>query len=195
MGRKPTPADPIIPNFFKRGHHSEKSVYHQSRDAFATAGLFWKGHHACRHAFITTVRRRGANPLYLERITHNASGNTVDHYTHTEWEPLCEVVSLLPWVRSESLPATQVATRIRVTGKKGLNMRAGEGIRSLDLNRHEAGNSGNEASGEPETRAEIPEESSGAAEPARHVAEHSDGQANVGMPAQRASINDPGGAN
>jgi hypothetical protein len=101
-GRPPRPEDPIIPNFFKKGHHTEKSVYHRSRDAFTEANLAWKAHHACRHAFMTTTRRRGAIELYIERITHNASGSMVDHYTHTEWDPLCDVVMRLPWKR---LPA------------------------------------------------------------------------------------------
>ncbi len=51
---------------------------------------------------MTTTRRRGAIELYIERITHNASGSMVDHYTHTEWDPLCDVVMRLPWKR---LPA------------------------------------------------------------------------------------------
>ncbi len=101
-GRPPRPEDPIIPNLFKRGHHTVKSIYHRSRDAFTEAKLGWKAHHACRHAFMTTARRRGAIELYIERITHNASGSMVDHYTHTEWDPLCDVVLRLPWKR---LPA------------------------------------------------------------------------------------------
>ena len=78
-GRRPNADDPIIPNPFKKGHHTEKSIYHRSRDAFEAAKLLWKGHHACRHAFTTATRRLGANPLYVERITHNAEGTTVDH--------------------------------------------------------------------------------------------------------------------
>lgn len=68
-GRPPRPEDPIIPNFFKKGHHTVKSVYHRSRDAFTEAKLGCKAHHACRHAFMTTARRRGAIELYIERIT------------------------------------------------------------------------------------------------------------------------------
>jgi len=98
-GRRPNPDDPIIPNVFKKGHHTEKSIYHRSRDAFEAAGLGWKAHHACRHAFITAVRRRGAPDVWSERITHNASGTMLDNYTHTEWDPVCEVVMLLPWKR------------------------------------------------------------------------------------------------
>ena len=45
---------------------------------------------------MTTARSRGAIELYIERITHNASGSMVDHYTHTEWDPLCDVVLRLP---------------------------------------------------------------------------------------------------
>jgi hypothetical protein len=28
----------------------------------------------------------------VERITHNAAGTIVDHYTHRDWELLCEAV-------------------------------------------------------------------------------------------------------
>jgi len=113
-GRRPNADDPIIPNTFKKGHHTEKSIYHRSRDAFETAKLLWKGHHACRHAFTTATRRLGANPLYVERITHNAEGTTVDHYTHTEWDPLCQVVAVLPWKR---LPAQVI--RLVSSGRSG----------------------------------------------------------------------------
>ncbi len=114
VGRAPRPSDPIIPNVFKQGHHSEKSVYHRVRDAFdaaQAAGLVqapWKAHHALRHAFITALVGRGAPEVWVERVTHNASGalveptrrQTVGHYTHTEWKPLCDVVALVPWRRS-----------------------------------------------------------------------------------------------
>lgn len=135
-GRSPRPGDPIIPNVFKRGHHSEKSVYHLGRDAFGEAGLTWKGHHACRHAFTTTVRRRGAPEIWVERITHNAGGSIVDHYTHTEWQPLCDVVSLLPWTtfgdtNGDGFDAP--ADNKSVSG-------AGEGIRTLDRDGKVAGN-------------------------------------------------------
>jgi|GEM_PF-5970154 len=103
-GRPPRDDDPIVPNQWKRGHHTEKSIYHHSFDAFEAAKVTWKGHHACRHSFMTTARRRGAIELYIERITHNASGSIVDHYTHTEWEPLCAVIKTLPWVRVRSTP-------------------------------------------------------------------------------------------
>lgn len=114
VGRRPQPSDPIFPNLFKRGHHTNKSVYHRVFDAFAKASAegriraTWKAHHALRHAFTTALIGRGANPVWVERITHNASGKlvdptkrmTVDHYTHTEWAPLCEAMAHLPWRRS-----------------------------------------------------------------------------------------------
>lgn len=96
MGRKPCPEDPIVPNVHKMlkrendGFHTERSIYHRAHDAFEAAKLDvdWKAHHACRHAFITTARRCGAARDWIERITHNAKGTIVDHYTHSEWEPL-----------------------------------------------------------------------------------------------------------
>lgn len=118
VGRKPRPADPIFPNVFKQGHHTEKSVYHRVRDAFEKAqalGLVsakWKAHHALRHAFTTALIGRGASQVWVERITHNAQGKladpttklTVNHYTHTEWRPLCDTILLLPWRRSVTPP-------------------------------------------------------------------------------------------
>jgi len=114
FGRAPRPADPIFPNFFKQGHHTKKSVYHRVFDAFQKAsaeGLIratWKAHHALRHAFTTALIGRGANPVWVERITHNASGKlaeptrrlTVNHYTHTEWQPLCDAMAFVPWKRN-----------------------------------------------------------------------------------------------
>lgn len=114
VGRAPKPSDPIIPNVFKQGHHTEKSVYHRVRDAFEAAQAEgrvrapWKAHHALRHAFTTALIGRGAPEVWVERVTHNASGalveptrrQTVGHYTHTEWKPLCDVVALVPWRRS-----------------------------------------------------------------------------------------------
>ncbi len=171
MGRKPTPNDPIIPNPFKRGHHTEKSVYHRSRDAFEAAGVFWKGHHACRHAFLTAVIRRKASQTYAERITHNASGTIVDHYTHTEWEPLCDVVSLLPWTRGPGVAGLSTGHMVAETTVKALDSRAGEGIRSLTPDGNAAGNSWNGHEEAPELAGEFPEESTGAEQLARHVAE------------------------
>jgi integrase len=113
VGRAPRPTDPIFPNVFKDGHHSEKSVYHRVKDAFdkATAegriSSTWKAHHALRHSVTTALIGRGASPVWVERITHNASGKlidpttklTVNHYTHTDWRPLCDTIALLPWRR------------------------------------------------------------------------------------------------
>lgn len=136
-GRPPSPDDPIIPNLHKRGHHSPKSVYHAARDAFELVGLPWKGHHACRHAFVTAVRRAGAPTIWVERITHNAQGSIVDHYTHTEWLPLCDVVLLLSWTVSLPVAVQEAAysgdrigdNMAKVSRESG----AGEGIRTLRL--------------------------------------------------------------
>ncbi len=136
-GRRPRPTDPIIPNFFKRGHHTRKSIYHRSRDGFDAGEMFWKGHHACRHALITAARRRNANPLWLDRITHNAEGTILDRYTDTVWEPLCDVIATLPWAAPENLsgdPATHSATRSGDAAETSLVCGAGEGIRTLDVN-------------------------------------------------------------
>jgi hypothetical protein len=48
--------------------------------------------HSSRHTFITLAGRAGARSEVVERITHNASGTIVDHYTHWDWEPLCQAV-------------------------------------------------------------------------------------------------------
>lgn len=44
----------------------------------------------------------------VERITHNAAGTIVDHYTHWDWEPLCQAV-LAVGLRGPAAPAAPSA--------------------------------------------------------------------------------------
>lgn len=48
--------------------------------------------HRFRHTFISRARQNGADKTTLERVTHNASGDVIDLYTHGLWLPLCEAV-------------------------------------------------------------------------------------------------------
>ncbi|MET0794627.1 MAG: tyrosine-type recombinase/integrase, partial [Polyangiaceae bacterium] len=95
--RKPGPADFIVARR-ERGsldrlvNHTKKSGANLWARACQEAGVESQTLHATRHTFITLARRGGARAEVVERITHNSSGTIVDHYTHWDWEPLCEAV-------------------------------------------------------------------------------------------------------
>ncbi len=102
--RPPTADDFIIPcrGYDKIGrpdtrrggrNHSKSSAYKLFRRALAKAGVVAHSLHSTRHTFVTLARRDGARKDVVERITHNASAEIVDVYTHFEWDPLCEAVS------------------------------------------------------------------------------------------------------
>lgn len=95
---KPGPDDFIVPRVGARrkGEHWTQSVYSKAFISAAEAvGIRYRSVHATRHTFITAVRRDGARPDVLERVTHNARGGMIDRYTHFEWAPLCEAVACL----------------------------------------------------------------------------------------------------
>jgi integrase/recombinase XerD len=106
-GRAPTPDDFIVPNIHPRcrnGHHTKSSSYKAIQRACALVGVPFKSVHAARHTMITWTRRGGAREEVLEKITHNAKGTILDHYTHWRWEPLCEAILCLDY-RSDLAPA------------------------------------------------------------------------------------------
>src|ERR1700742_4544795 len=41
---------------------------------------------------VTMATRGGADRQVLSKVTHNATGEMIDRYTHHEWEPLCNAV-------------------------------------------------------------------------------------------------------
>lgn len=95
--RKPGPTDFIVArrergNLERLVNHTKKSGAKLWARACREAGVESQTLHATRHTFITLARRAGARTEVVERITHNSSGTIVDHYTHWDWEPLCEAV-------------------------------------------------------------------------------------------------------
>jgi integrase len=95
--RKPDAADFVIPRrengrLDKLVSHTKKTGANLWARACREAGVESQTLHATRHTFITLARRGGARAEVVERITHNAAGTIVDHYTHWDWEPLCEAV-------------------------------------------------------------------------------------------------------
>jgi hypothetical protein len=56
-----------------------------------------------RHTFITSCRNGGALAEVVEKITHNASGDIIDQYTHFAWDPLCAAVLCLTLVKDQNL--------------------------------------------------------------------------------------------
>lgn len=102
--RKPTLDDHIVPmrrharsRYPVRAHHTRSSAYKMWRRACKLAGVENKTLHATRHTMITWARRGGARKEIVEKITHNASGDILDHYTHFDWYPLCEAILCLTY--------------------------------------------------------------------------------------------------
>jgi integrase len=89
--RKPTPEDFIVPTAGLLCH-SRSSAYRAFRRALVRAGVPNRSLHSTRHTFISVVRAETSRHDLVERITHNAAGTTLDRYTHSEWESLCEVI-------------------------------------------------------------------------------------------------------
>jgi integrase len=87
----PSPESYIVPN--KDGEcYGRSAAYALFQRALGKAGVANLSLHATRHTFLTLCRRGGARKEVIERVTHNASGDTVDQYTHWDWGPLCEAV-------------------------------------------------------------------------------------------------------
>lgn len=96
--RKPTRDDWIVPRRFKGDMslpHTRSSAYKLWRKACERSGVQNRSLHSTRHTFLTLTQRGGAQKVVVEQITHNASGDTVDQYTHWAWAPLCEAVLCL----------------------------------------------------------------------------------------------------
>jgi hypothetical protein len=93
--RKPTADDFIVPRTKDGRPHTRSSAYKLWLRACAAAGVENRSLHSTRHTFITLTRRGGARAEVVERVTHNAAGSIVDHYTHWDWAPLCEAVLAL----------------------------------------------------------------------------------------------------
>lgn len=105
-GRKPTPDDFIVPRLDDLAEPlSNSAAYKAWAKDCARAGVPNRTQHSTRHTFLTEARRGGATREVIERVTHNASGVMVDHYTHWDWAPLCEAVLCLPSLL-DSGPAT-----------------------------------------------------------------------------------------
>lgn len=90
--RKPTPEDFIVPQS-DGTNHTKSSGYKLFQRALVAAGVANRSLHSTRHTFVSIARSNGARPDVLERVTHNASGETIDDYTTFEWRALCEAVA------------------------------------------------------------------------------------------------------
>jgi integrase len=91
FGRPPRPDDLIVPHR-DDVPHTKSSAYKMWRRSCDLAGVPNRTLHSTRHSFITHARRGGGRKEVIERITHNASGDIIDNYTHWEWDPLCEAM-------------------------------------------------------------------------------------------------------
>jgi integrase len=90
--RQPTPDDFIFPTRSNQPH-AKNSVWEKFQLVLAGSdGVPNRTIHSTRHTFATVCRAGTVRHDLVERITHNASGTTLDDYTHPEWEALCEVV-------------------------------------------------------------------------------------------------------
>lgn len=94
--RKPKLEDFIVPGFPALTKALSRSGAYKAIAADCLrAGVTCRGMHATRHTFISAAQRGGADQKVVERITHNASGSMIDHYTHREWDELCAAVLCL----------------------------------------------------------------------------------------------------
>jgi len=98
MCRPPKPADRILLN---AGSPTKEWTIWSVRKTMIAAcqrlGIRYRSPHCLRHTAITHLRRGGARPDVVERITHNAQGTILDRYTHWQWEPLCEAMACLKY--------------------------------------------------------------------------------------------------
>jgi integrase len=99
--RPPTLDDFIVPTAGLRCH-SRSSAYKAFRRALARAGVPNRSLHSTRHTFISVARAETNRHDLVERITHNAAGTTLDRYTHSEWEGLCEVMMGTDYTRDRN---------------------------------------------------------------------------------------------
>ena len=92
--RAPTRDDFIVPQRRLKGTipHTKNSAYYRFKCALEATGLKSRTLHATRNTFVSLARNGGAIKEHLERITHNASGDTVDDYTTWEWLPICRAM-------------------------------------------------------------------------------------------------------
>ena len=115
--RKPTPDDFVVA---RRDHGRVERLVHHTKKTGSTlwdracgeAGVQNLTLHATRHTFITLARRGGARTEVVEQITHNARGTIVDHYTHWDWQPLCQAVLALQLPTSRELQPPRAAARV-----------------------------------------------------------------------------------
>jgi integrase len=94
--RAPSVDDFIVPSQHDVTRPLDRFAARKAMEACCTkAGVVHRGVHATRHTFISEVQRGGADQRVVERITHNASGGMIDHYTHRHWDELCAAMMCL----------------------------------------------------------------------------------------------------
>ena len=89
--RAPTLDDFIVPTR-AGGCHTKSSAYKMFQRSLAKVEVENRTLHATRHTLISVARSNGARPDVLERVTHNARGETIDDYTTFDWRSLCEAI-------------------------------------------------------------------------------------------------------
>ena len=97
-GRAPKPDDFVVPNRTgkRRMHHRlpGTSLHAHTLDC-ENIGIVPRRDHDLRHTFVSLARGDGAHRDMLEKVTHNAKGEMIDHYTHVDFEPKCRAVAAL----------------------------------------------------------------------------------------------------
>lgn len=95
--RKPTLDDFIVPTGRAMVNHTESSAYKAFQTALRKAGVQNRTVHSTRHTFISVARSSGADAKWVEKITHNAAGSTLDDYTDLEWDSICSVMGFVDY--------------------------------------------------------------------------------------------------
>jgi integrase len=97
-GPPPKPDDYVCPN--KRGtramqfRRASGALKAHTEDCI-TIGVTPRRDHDMRHTFISLARSDGARVDMLEKVTHNAKGEMIDHYTHADFLAKCQAVACL----------------------------------------------------------------------------------------------------
>jgi integrase len=128
FGRSPHPTDPIVPSRRDR-HRSLRHSHRKFQQDCQRIGVPALTQHEGRNTFITLATAGGAPRAWIERITHNASGNILSGYTVNDWDAMCKAVKCIKvkrQSRSEVIP-------LRRAGSDDSFYDAGYDTKALDI--------------------------------------------------------------
>lgn len=93
--RKPRADDHLVPDHGGGVLSLRKIAYWMEKDAERLRLPLRQATHISRRTFITLAVAAGASPAWVDRITHNSSGDVLAGYTVNDWDAMCDVVKRL----------------------------------------------------------------------------------------------------